>query len=387
MATPMPDVEPAATSRLVFAADAVVRFQRGRMLIHAANTQPPFVTDQPALIGWLAQFARPTAAASALEQLPGASRELAARAIAYLQHAGALETTTGSDAAAPSADATHERSRALLVELTQAVYELGCDVAAFGPAVEQALQQRGGVGLEARLQALRAGMAALRVELTALRTPYLQEQLQALGVDAQSRELKLHIGCGPCVLPGWINIDIHPAPLATNVLWGLPFADGSARYVFLSHLLEHLFYPNDVHPFLLDLRRVLAPGGVVRIVVPDIAQCIAAYQDDDAEFFAARREHWGNGDGRTTRLEDFLAYAGAGPDPAWLFQAHKFGYDYATLQRALERAGFVDIERSAFNASRHAALQVDANSEVAGARHGAEHYSLFVEARTPGGAA
>jgi hypothetical protein len=382
----MPDVDTAAGTRLVFSADTVLRFQRGRMVIHAAATQSPFVTDQPALIGWLAQFAQPTAVEGALSQLQGSSREFAARAIAFLRQSGALSDAVNVNPE-PASEVAHERSRALLTEMTQAVYELGCDVAAFGPAAEDAMRQRGDIGLEARLQALRGGMASLRAELAALRAPYLQTQLQALGVDAHSRELKLHIGCGPCLLPGWINIDIHPAPLATNVLWGLPFADGSARYVFLSHLLEHLFYPNDVHPFLVDLRRVLAPGGVVRIVVPDIAQCIAAYENDDAEFFAQRRQHWGAGDGQTTHLEDFLAYAGAGPDPAWLFQAHKFGYDFATLQRALERAGFVDIERSHFNGSRHIELQVDANSEVAGAQHGAEHYSLFVEARKPGGAA
>ena len=384
----MPDVDTALGVRLVFSADSVLRFQRGCVLIHSADaTQPPFVTDQPALIGWLAQFANPTALDTALGQLPGPQREFAGRAIAFLRQNGSLGEAATAGARSPAGDASHQRSRALLTELTQAVYELGCDVAAFGPMAEEALRRRDDVGLEARLQSLRGGMASLRAELAALRAPYLHMQLQTLGVDAQSRDLKLHIGCGPCLLPGWINIDIHPAPLATNVLWGLPFADGSVRHVFLSHLLEHLFYPNDVHPFLVDIHRVLAPGGVVRIVVPDIEQCIDAYRNDDAEFFAERRQHWGAGDGQTTRMEDFLAYAGAGPDPAWLFQAHKFGYDFATLRRALERAGFVDIERSAFNASRHAELQVDANSEVAGARHGAEHYSLFVEARTPDDAA
>ena len=369
----------------MFAADAVLRFQRGRMVIHtAAATQPPFVTDEPMLVGWLAQFAQPTQAYVALATLPESSREFAARALAYLRQGGAL-LEASADGCEMSDEAAHTRSRALLTELTQAVYELGCDVAGFGPHAEEALRQRGDIGLESRLQALRGAAASLRSELAAARGPYLAAQLQELRVDAQSRELNLHIGCGPCLLPGWINIDVHPAPLATNVLWGLPFADGSVRHVFLSHLLEHLFYPNDVHPFLLDIRRVLAPGGVVRIVVPDIAQCIDAYQRDDALFFAERRQHWGAGDGQTTRMEDFLAYAGAGPDPAWLFQAHKFGYDFATLERALQRAGFVDIERSSFNGSPHPALQVDANSEVAGAGYGEHHYSLFVEAQNPAG--
>jgi SAM-dependent methyltransferase len=384
----MAEVQTVASGvRLVFAPDAVLRFQGGCTFIHTASTaQPPFVTDQPALIGWLAQFSHPTDVDAALAKLPpGGSRDVAARAIAYLRQSGALDE---SDSVADADDATmHARSREHLAALTQAIYDLGCDVAGFGPNAERALRERGDIGLESRLQALRGAVASLRGELSAARGPYLASQLRALGVDPSARDLKLHIGCGPYLLPDWINIDIHPAPLATNVLWGLPFAEGSARLVFLSHLLEHLFYPNDVHPFLVDIRRVLAPGGVVRVVVPDIAQCIDAYQNNDAEFFAERRQHWGAGDGRTTRMEDFLAYAGAGPDPAWLFQAHKFGYDFATLQRALERAGFVDIERSSFNASRHPELQVDANSEVAGARHGAHHYSLFVEARKPGGEA
>lgn len=373
------------TTRLVFSADAALRFQRGRMLIHTGAAMPPFVTDQPALIGWLAQFAQPVDAEAALASLPESSRAFAARAIAYLRQSGALRE--GNEAGESDVDTAHARSREHLAALAQAVYELGCDVAGFGPHAEAALRQRDGVGLEPRLESLRAAVAALRGELATQRAPYLRSQLQALGVDDGARALKLHIGCGPCLLPGWINLDVHPAPLATNVLWGLPFADGSVRLVFLSHLLEHLFYPNDVMPFLGEILRVLEPGGVVRIVVPDIAQCIEAYQRDDALFFAQRREHWGAGDGQTTRLEDFLAYAGAGPDPAWLFQAHKFGYDFATLRRALERAGFSDIERSGFNASAHPELRLDANSEVAGAAYGDRHYSLFVEARKSGGAA
>jgi len=366
----------------VFSPEAVVRFHDGRMLIHTSSAAPPFVTDQPALIGWLAQFARPTAMRTALESLPEASRDFAARAALYLHQAGALRDAA-HDGGGNDVGMAHRNGREHLAGLSQTVYELGCDIAGFGPYAEAALRQNNGLGLEPRLRALQVAAASLRAELAALRAPYLQGQLQRLGVDGAARGLKLHIGCGPCLLAGWINLDVHPAPLATNLLWGLPFAAGSVRLVFLSHLLEHLFYPNDVMPFLGEIFRVLEPGGVVRIVVPDIAQYIEAYQNDDAEFFAARRQHWGAGDGQATRLENFLAYAGAGPDPAWLFQSHKFGYDFETLARALERAGFAEVARSAFNASAHLELRVDDNSEVAGAQHGARHYSLFVEARKP----
>lgn len=337
--------------------------------------QADFQTDQPALAAWLARFAQPMDAEHAVQELPEAARELGLRALAYLQHIGAL-VEPGS---AATGEAVVESPGQLLAGLSVSVYELASDVLGLGPAAESALQERGG-GLASRLVALSASVRGLREELAALRAPYLGAQLQALGVGPQSRELQLHVGCGRCHLEGWINLDVYPAPLATNVLWGLPFAEGSVRRVFLSHLLEHLFYPNDVAPFLAELHRVLAPGGRIRVVVPDIEQCLRAYVDGDEEFFQERRRHWPGGDEAPTRLEHFLAYAGAGPDPAHVFQAHKFGYDFETLSRALSRAGFVDVERSTFMHSRDPALRVDENSEVAGAVHGGQHYSLFVEA-------
>lgn len=277
-------------------------------------------------------------------------------------------------------NALAEHNRQLSKTLMQSVFELACDLSGLGPFPEQVAKARGLTPIQTRLVQIQQLIQQLRADLQALRGPYLMQQLQRLGVDQHRRGLQLHIGSGPYVLEGWINLDIYPAQLSTNVLWGLPFVDDQCRYVFLSHLLEHLFYPTDAVALLQEIHRILEPGGVVRIVVPDIAQCIAAYQSHDADFFRNRTEHWGNGDGQATRLEHFLAYAGAGPDPAWLFEAHKFGYDLETLTRALQRAGFNNIQSSAYMASHHAALRVDEHSQVASAKHGDRHYSLFIEA-------
>jgi SAM-dependent methyltransferase len=264
--------------------------------------------------------------------------------------------------------------------LMQSVFELACDLAGLGPFPERVAHTRNAAPVQQRLLGIQQQIAQLRSDLQSLRSPYLMQQLQALGINQHSRDLRLHIGSGPYVLDGWVNLDVFPAQLSTNVLWGLPFVDGQCRYVFLSHLLEHLFYPTDAMSLLQEIHRILAPGGVVRIAVPDIAQCIQAYQNNDAEFFRGRIEHWGEGDGQATRLEHFLSYAGAGPDPAWLFEAHKFGYDTETLTRALQRAGFNTIVESSYMASAHDALRVDEHSQVASARHGDRHYSLFIEA-------
>lgn len=273
-----------------------------------------------------------------------------------------------------------ENNARLSKALMQTVFELACDLSGLGPYAEKAANARQVAPIQARLNHIQQQLLQLRADLQTLRSPYLMQQLQALGIDQSSRELKLHIGSGPYVLDDWINLDVFPAQFSTNVLWGLPFTDGQCRYVFLSHLLEHLFYPTDAASLLDDIHRILAPGGVVRIVVPDIAKCIEAYQNNDTGFFQSRIEHWGAGDGKATRLEHFLSYAGAGPDPAWLFEAHKFGYDLETLTRALERAGFKTISASRFMQSAHPELRVDEHSQVASATYNGQHYSLFVEA-------
>ncbi|HOZ05050.1 MAG TPA: methyltransferase domain-containing protein [Arenimonas sp.] len=279
----------------------------------------------------------------------------------------------------PEKLAAHNRK--IAKTMMQSVFELASDLAGLGIFPEQAAKSRNAMPIHQRLGQIQQAIEQLRADLATLRGPYLGQQLQGLGVNQTSKNLQLHIGSGPYILDGWINLDIFPAQLSTNVLWGLPFTNGQCRYVFLSHLLEHLFYPTDAMGLLKEIHRVLEPGGIVRIVVPDIEQCLRAYQENNAAFFEQRVEHWGAGDGNATRLEHFLSYAGAGPDPAWLFEAHKFGYDFETLERALQRAGFKTIHRSQFMGSEHAALRVDEHSQVASAKFGDNYYSLFVEAQ------
>lgn len=371
------------TGHWVFAPDAIVRFRAGRILIHTGGSAlPAFECDNPMLAGWLCQFARPADAAQLAAQLPPADREPVGRVLDYLRRSGTL--VPAGDSAPEDPVAVHARARQHLRLLARGLYDASCDLFGLGPEAETALQQRSGVGVERRLMALLAAIDGLRAELQEVRGAGLAGQLARLGVDARSHGLKLHIGCGKGHLPGWINVDVHPAPLALNVMRGLPFGDGAATHVFVSHLLEHLYYPRDVQPFLAELHRVLAPGGIVRIVVPDIEQCIAAYASRDAAFFASRRETWPWWPENPTRLEDFLAYAGAGPEPAYLFESHKYGYDFETLQRVLQEAGFAAVVASGYMGSTHAELRVDDVSAVARATYGDRHYSLFVEATRPG---
>jgi SAM-dependent methyltransferase len=364
----------------VFAADALIRFRNGRILIHTtASSLAAFETDNPMLIGWLCQLAKPLSIDAALNALQPDDRAAVAKVVNYLQRSGAL--VEAQTLTAQPSTAVESNTRDHLRLLSRSIYDLACDLLGHGvAAAESGLANRSGLGVERRLMALLAATDGLRSELKALRPAHVAAQMLALKLDTHARGLKLHIGCGKGLLEGWVNIDISPAPLSLNVMWGLPFEDGSVSHIFVSHLLEHLFFPRDVMKFFAELRRVLAPAGILRVVVPDIEKCMVAYGADDRTFFDSRRETWSWWPENPTRLEDFLGYAGAGAEPAYLFESHKYGYDFETLKRTLTSAGFDNILRSEFMSSDHGVMRVDDISEVAKAKYGDSFYSLFVEA-------
>jgi predicted SAM-dependent methyltransferase len=215
------------------------------------------------------------------------------------------------------------------------------------------------------------------------RAAFVRRQLRALRIDEQSKGLKIHIGCGGRLLRDWVNVDAGGANLALNVNWGLPFPDGSVRFAYSAHLLEHLRYVDQAPVFVRDVHRVLAKGGTVRFAVPDIRKLLVAYADKDRKFFEARRAFYPLKDGFVDEglatLDYILLFCGAGPQS--LNFNHKFGYDFITLRRLLVGAGFEKVIESSFQKSRHRQLRVDdvSYNARAGAQHG-HNFSMFVEA-------
>jgi predicted SAM-dependent methyltransferase len=89
----------------------------------------------------------------------------------------------------------------------------------------------------------------------------------------------VNLGCGAHFHPDWINIDIvamGPGVIAHDLSKGIPLADQSCEVVYHSHVLEHLRRA-DVNPFLKECFRVLKPGGILRVAVPDLEQICALY--------------------------------------------------------------------------------------------------------------
>jgi SAM-dependent methyltransferase len=89
----------------------------------------------------------------------------------------------------------------------------------------------------------------------------------------------LNIGCGSTFHPQWTNLDFHApsaAVIACDIRRGLPFASATFRACYSSHVLEHLT-PAEGTGLLREIHRVLAPGGIVRVVVPDLELIVRDY--------------------------------------------------------------------------------------------------------------
>ena len=370
------------THVLIVAPDLVIRFANGVIWLHTLDSVKAMWFPDPSFIALLFHFAKPADEATIVASVAPAQREPVEKTIAMLKDLGALRPANGAPEEQGKAtdDPPGALVRSALAPLSEIFYRLAGTFSALSPAAVESFETKTGHRLQSRLESLIAGGASLELELKQLAEPYVEAQLRDLKIDESTRHLKLHIGAGASRLPGWVNIDNFPAELALDVTWGLPFGDGAADYVFMSHILEHLFYPEGALMLLREVNRVLAPGGRLRVIVPDVEKCLKAYVEQDETFFASRKETWHWWPEAKTRLEDFLAYAGAGPRPSSFLDSHKFGYDFETLAHVLREAGFAAVERSGYMATSDPVLRVDDASLVAGATFGDESYSLFVEA-------
>ena len=109
----------------------------------------------------------------------------------------------------------------------------------------------------------------------------------------------LNLGCGQRFHAAWINLDLapaHPSIRRGDVTQPLPFEDAVFDAVYHSHLMEHLPRAQAL-PFLRECRRVLKPGGILRLAIPNL-EAIARlylYALDDAwngDSEAAEHHRW-----------------------------------------------------------------------------------------------
>ncbi len=161
--------------------------------------------------------------------------------------------------------------------------------------------------------------------------------------------IKLHLGCGTHRLSGWINTDsdVACAPdRVVNVESGLPYSANSVSFVYSEDMIALIGLHSTMHLFR-EVHRVLVPGGVFRVLTPDLRKTVATYLEDPA----ALRRAWDNYIGLPLQM----GTAGEILNEA-LRLCGTFHYDSETLLEIGERLGFMGLSVS-FRASEHEALR------------------------------
>lgn len=166
---------------------------------------------------------------------------------------------------------------------------------------------------------------------------------------------KFHLGCGTIFIKDYLNIGywhhlqqgmLYANPngvegtflLNFDLVQGIPAADGSLEVVYHSHLLEHLSYREGM-AFTANCFKALKPGGIMRVLVPDLELWVNNYVHNNTFFFEQYRR---------ALAPDEALY----PTKGAIFMGmlhnheHKMGYDFETLKWVLEQAGFVNIRRT-----------------------------------------
>lgn len=175
----------------------------------------------------------------------------------------------------------------------------------------------------------------------------------------------IQYGCGYSAPEGWLNFDSSPTikleklPVigrlvrknttrfpkeiaVGDIVRGLPVPDNSADGVYASHILEHLSRA-DIEVALRNTFLMLKPGGIFRLIVPDLEARVRMYIErldagaTDANDWFMRAAHLGL-PRRPQSATEKVSHAFGGSLHLWM-------WDYASMRTQLERAGFADIRR------------------------------------------
>lgn len=158
-------------------------------------------------------------------------------------------------------------------------------------------------------------------------------------IQREDKPVKLNLGCGGKILPGYINVDIEDSrgDVSPDVLCDLhrlsPFLDGTADEVLSVHVVEH-FWRWEAADVLKEWMRVLKPGGEMILECPNlITACEEFLRDPDTA----------SGPGKEGQRTMWVFYG----DPRWHdpLMVHRWGYTPHSLARLMSEVGLVNVRQ------------------------------------------
>lgn len=144
---------------------------------------------------------------------------------------------------------------------------------------------------------------------------------------------RLQWGCGPVLPEGWVNSDRedYGQQHLGDIRDGLPFDTGDFDYAASNHALQMLGY-TEVVPALAELRRVLVPGGWLRLLVPDALAAFRAWQAGRAMHFMVADDTEPTIDGKLCAYLSWYSTARLHFTGPWLCELlGRAGYGMATV--------------------------------------------------------
>lgn len=179
------------------------------------------------------------------------------------------------------------------------------------------------------------------------------------------KKVLLNVGCGPNNMDEFINLDYFWNP-KIDICWDItkkpyPISDNTLEGIFTEHCLEHISF-KECETNLKEFYRMLKPGGILRIVVPDGEIYVDIYQKrKQGEVIYMPYELGGGYPTPMSRINGIFRNHG-----------HKFIYDFETFKYLLKKVGFKEIEKQSFAKGHDTRLLIDQESR--------SEESLYVEA-------
>ncbi|MGW4379933.1 class I SAM-dependent methyltransferase [Kitasatospora sp. NPDC004531] len=245
-------------------------------------------------------------------------------------------------------------------------------------------------GLEARTDAFTEDLArCTSIATVHPEVPYTHQDFQQLGItgiEFAAFRTRHPQGLGTDLVglhtdreatrPGPVyRIDGTSLFTQLDITGPLPFADRSVDWVYAEHLIEHVPLATAVH-WLAEVRRILRPGGVLRLTTPDLARYIDGYLDGREQFFRRHRRRL-----RTMRVGPPMPERRAFMlNQIFYHFGHRWIYDEAELRHVLDRAGYHEF------AIARREFQSGARPDVADLDTAfRKDESIYLEAVAPGG--
>jgi autotransporter strand-loop-strand O-heptosyltransferase len=122
---------------------------------------------------------------------------------------------------------------------------------------------------------------------------YLYKYCYVSWVNPERKKVKINLGCGNDIRPGYINVDKYNNTEAVDYNWDmakLEVEDGSVDEIYTSHVFEHIPI-NEVYEVLEEWERVLRPGGEIVMRLPNLETEVKIWLDtpDDRKWFEVHR--------------------------------------------------------------------------------------------------